>query len=257
MDYLLIGLFALFGSALTLFSGFGLGTLLLPVFGLFFPIDVAIIMTSLVHFSNTILKVILYGKNASKSVLINFGIPAIIFAFLGAYCLQLLSTLKPLYNYSLFDKKFEISYLKVTIGLLLLGFSFLEFTNKFKNVQFTKKQLPIGGALSGFFGGISGHQGALRSAFLIKIGLSKESFIATGVVIACLVDVSRLSIYLPELIVSNTALNYKLIIFAIISAFSGIYVGNKFLQKTTLHFVQNSVVFLLLTYSILLIFGII
>jgi hypothetical protein len=36
-------------SALTLFSGFGLGTLLMPVVALFFPLDLAIAMTAMVH----------------------------------------------------------------------------------------------------------------------------------------------------------------------------------------------------------------
>lgn len=56
---------------------------------------------------------------------------------------------------------------------------------------------------------------------------------------------------------SNTELNYNLIVFATISAFIGVYIGNKFLQKITLGFVQNTVAFLLLAYGILLIFGII
>ena len=33
---------------------------------------------------------------------------------------------------------------------------------------------------SGFFGGLSGMQGALRSAFLARAGLSKEAFVASG-----------------------------------------------------------------------------
>jgi hypothetical protein len=37
--------------------------------------------------------------------------------------------------------------------------------------------------LSGFFGGLSGHQGAFRRAFLIK-PLTKKSFLATKVVIS-------------------------------------------------------------------------
>ena len=40
--------------------------------------------------------------------------------------------------------------------------------------------------MSGFLGGLSGHQVALRSAFLIKCGLTKESFLGSGIVIACL-----------------------------------------------------------------------
>lgn len=48
--------------------------------------------------------------------------------------------------------------------------------------MFPPHWLPLGGLLSGFFGGLSGNQGALRSAFLLKAGLSKEAFIATGTV---------------------------------------------------------------------------
>ena len=51
--------------------------------------------------------------------------------------------------------------------------------------------------MSGFIGGVSGHQGALRSAFLLrfKASITKESFIATNVVIAVFVDVVRLAVY--------------------------------------------------------------
>jgi uncharacterized membrane protein YfcA len=84
MDYIIICLFALLGSALTLFSGFGLGTILLPVFGLFFPIEIAVVLTALVHFMNNIFKLFLFGKKANSAVIFKFGIPAIFFAFLGA-----------------------------------------------------------------------------------------------------------------------------------------------------------------------------
>jgi len=49
--------------------------------------------------------------------------------------------------------------------------------------------------LTRVIGGLSGHQGALRSAFLIKTGLGKEAFIGMGVVCAALVDFSRLIFY--------------------------------------------------------------
>ena len=257
MDYFLVCLVALIGAALTLFSGFGLGTLLLPVFGLFFPIEVAIIMTSLVHFSNNFLKVILFGKNADKSSVLKFGIPAMLFAFLGGYCLKILSDYPILYKYDFLGNQFSVSFLKISIGLLLLLFSLVEFIPKWKNVQFDKKYLPLGGILSGFFGGISGHQGALRSAFLIKTGISKESFIATGVILACLVDISRLSIYIPKISTNNIDLNYKLVALATISAFIGVYFGNKLLKKTTIKSIQNGVALLLFIYGILLIFGLI
>ena len=49
MELILIGLAALFTSALTLFSGFGLGTILMPVFALFFPLPLAIAATAVVR----------------------------------------------------------------------------------------------------------------------------------------------------------------------------------------------------------------
>jgi hypothetical protein len=257
MDYIIICLFALLGSALTLFSGFGLGTILLPVFGLFFPIEIAVVLTALVHFMNNIFKLFLFGKKANKSVILKFGIPAILFAFLGAYLLKLLTQMQPIFKYSISEKSFEIMPLKLIIGLLLIIFSLFDFIPKLKNLEFDKKYLSIGGVLSGFFGGISGHQGALRSAFLIRSGLSKESFIATGVVIACLVDVSRLSIYIPKIVNNELSLNYKLVLFATLSAFLGVYFGNKLLQKTTYKSIQNIVALMLLGYGFLLIFGII
>ena len=138
----------------------------------------------------------------------------------------------------------------------MLFFALIDFLPKYKNIEFEQKYLPIGGILSGFFGGISGHQGALRSAFLIRTNLSKEAFVATGVVIACLVDVSRLSVYLPQIISNKVNIDYKLIVLATLSAFSGVYLGNKILQKTTIKTIQNTVAFLLVIYSILLIIGV-
>ena len=256
MDYVVICLIALIGSALTLFSGFGLGTMLLPVFGLFFPIEIAIILTSIVHFLNNSLKLFLFGKNANKYITLAFGIPAILFAFLGAYVLKILTTMNPIFQYTIAEKTFVIMPIKLIIGVLLMVFSLIEFIPKYKNLSFDKKYLSFGGVLSGFFGGISGHQGALRSAFLIRTNLSKETFIATGVVIACLVDVSRLSVYIPQIIENKINLDYNLLILATLSAFSGVYFGNKLLQKTTIITIQNIIAVMLMIYAILLIIGV-
>jgi len=257
MDYIIICIVALIGAGLTLFSGFGLGTILLPVFGLFFPIEIAVVLTALVHFMNNIFKLFLFGKSADKTIILKFGIPAIFFAYIGAQLLKTLTNSNPISSYVLADKTFQITPLKLIIGFLLIAFALFDFIPKFKKLQFDKKYLSIGGMLSGFFGGLSGHQGALRSAFLIRAGLTKETFIATGVVIACLIDVTRLSVYLPKIINNEVHLDFNLIGLATLSAFIGVYFGNKMLQKTTITTMQNIVAVLLLTYGILLIFGII
>jgi uncharacterized protein len=257
MEYLIICIVALLGSGLTLFSGFGLGTLLVPVFGLFFPIEIAIVLTAIVHFLNNVFKLFLLGKSADKNVVFRFGIPAIVFAFLGAYILTLLSGMQPLLDYKLGNRNFQIMPIKLIIGLLLLFFSLFEIIPKLSNLQFDKKFLPVGGILSGFFGGLSGNQGALRAAFLIRANLSKQSYIATGVVIACLIDISRLIIYSKDIVTHHTQFDYTLLTLATLSAFTGAFFGNKLLKKVTIKNLQNGVAVMLILFAVLLIFGII
>lgn len=256
-EYLVIGLASLLGSGLTLFSGFGLGTILVPVFALFFPIELSIILTAIVHFLNNLFKLILLGRKADRKTIIRFGIPSVLAAFLGAYILSTMSDTKPLVEYAMMGKTFLISPVKLMIAILMLFFSLAEFIPRIKNLAIDPKYLPLGGLLSGFFGGLSGNQGALRTAFLIRVNLSKESFIATGVVLACLIDISRLSIYTEKIILNHTQLNYNLILVATLSAFAGVFIGNKILKKVTLGFVQNTVAVMLLLFSVLLGFGII
>ena len=256
-EYIIICLVALLGSALTLFSGFGLGTILVPVFALFFPIDIAITLTAIVHFLNNIFKLALLGKNADRKVIIKFGIPSIIAAFIGAYLLIYVTKLQPLFIYTLYNKTFYIIPVKLTIGVLLFAFALFDIVPKLTKLQFDTKYLPLGGLLSGFFGGLSGNQGALRTAFLIRTNLTKEAFIATGVVIACLVDISRLTIYSNQIIRFGDQLNYSLIISATLSAFIGAYFGNKLLKKVTIKTIQYLVATMLIVFSILLGLGII
>ncbi|MBI1834480.1 MAG: TSUP family transporter, partial [Burkholderiales bacterium] len=104
MDIIAISLTALLASALTLFSGFGLGTLLMPVVALFFPAEIAIAITAIVHFANNIFKLGLLGKNAHTGVLLRFGLPAILASLTGASLLTYLSHIPPLYSYSLWGK---------------------------------------------------------------------------------------------------------------------------------------------------------
>ena len=256
MTELIICLVALFGSALTFFSGFGLGTILVPVFALFFPIELAIALTAIVHFLNNLFKLSLIGKNINKKTVLDFGIPSIIGAIVGAYLLTFISKMNPIFEYTFYDHTFQVMPVKLTIAILLLLFALFEIIPKLSQLEFDTKYLKIGGLLSGFFGGLSGNQGALRTVFLIRANLSKESFIATGVVIACIVDVIRLSVY-GEQIFKNTELNYSLIIISTISAFIGAFIGNKLLKKITIVTVKYVVSVVLIIFSFLLGLGII
>lgn len=248
---------ALITSLLTFFTGFGLGTILTPVFAVFFPVEIAIALTGIVHFLNNLFKLTLVGRKADKEVLFRFGIPAFFAALLGAYLLLQITDWQPLYSYVIGSKEFTITPVKLVVAVLLIFFAVMEATPYLRNFQFGKDKLILGGILSGFFGGLSGNQGALRSAFLIKSGLSKESFIATGVVIACIVDFSRLGIYMTRFSESGLQDNITLVFAATLSAFAGAFLGSKLLKKVTLSTVQALVTVLLVILSLALGLGLI
>ena len=256
MDYIVICIVAFIGSGLTLFSGFGLGTILTPVFAIFFPIDIAIALTAIVHFLNGIFKLVLIGKDFDKQVFIRFGLPSILAAFVGAYVLIHLSSIPTIYSYILFDKLIEIMPIKLIVGSLLVFFVLMDFLPALTKITFDKKYLSIGGFLSGFFGGLSGNQGALRSAFLIKAGLSKEKFIATGIVIACCIDITRLAVYSTNILKVQEHLDYKIVAAATLSAFAGAFLGIKIIKKITIDILQKFVAIMLLIFALLMIAGI-
>jgi len=257
MEIAIISLVAFIAAILTFFSGFGLGTILTPVFMMFFPVDLAIALTGIVHFLNNIFKLFLVGKNADKNVLLRFGIPAVIAAVLGSLLLVNITDLQPLFSYKALGREIEVFPVKFTIAVLLIIFAFIDLIPSFGRIQFDRSKLPIGGALSGFFGGLSGNQGALRSAFLIKAGLSKEAFIGTAVVVSTFVDFTRLSIYATRLSRTGVSDNLTLILCATLAAISGAWLGNKLLKKITLRSLQIIVAVMLIVISLALGAGII
>lgn len=230
---------AFLASILTFFSGFGLGTILLPVMAIFFPIEVAVALTGVVHFLNNVFKFMLVGRYVAWNVVLRFGLPAIVAAYCGASLL------------------FGISHVKQVVAVLMIIFSLFEILPQFKKIQFGLKWMPIGGVLSGFFGGLSGHQGALRSMFLIRAGLSKEAFIATGVVIACAIDVTRLSVYATQFAAHSLYREWPLLAAATASAFVGAFFGNKLLKKITIDVLQIGVAIMVAALAVLLIIGVI
>ncbi|HEX5685894.1 MAG TPA: TSUP family transporter [Ideonella sp.] len=231
-------------SALTLFSGFGLGTVLMPVFALFFPVPLAIAATAVVHFANNIFKFGLMARQADWRVVARFSVTAAVAAMAGASLLHLFDEMPVVASYTLGGSTFEVTVIKAVIGTLIVVFALLELSPRFQALAFSPSWLALGGALSGFFGGLSGNQGALRSAFLLKSGLSKEAFVATGVVSAVIVDAARLVVYGTGFMASHLATSNALltpVAVGTICAFVGSFVGKRVLQKVTLHAVQITV----------------
>jgi uncharacterized membrane protein YfcA len=250
MEYAVVALVAFAASGLTLVSGFGLGTLLLPAFLLFFPPDLAVAMTGIVHFLNTLFKLLLVGRDADRGIVVRFGLTAIPGAFAGAALLVYTSGLPPIASYELGGRLHHVLPVNLLMAVLIAGFGIMEMLPSARKGRFGRGAIPVGGLLSGFFGGLSGHQGALRSAFLIRAGLTKEAFIGTGVVLACLVDLTRLSVYARHLEATGIGERSVLLAVAAVAAFAGAYSGKRFIRTMTLRSVQIVVSVFLLVIAI-------
>lgn len=242
--YFVIFVAAIITSGLTFYSGFGLGTLLLPVYSLFFPLEVAIASTAIVHAANNAFKIGVVGKQAEKALVIRFGIPAIIAAFAGAAMLRYVSHFGEIIRYSIGTREAVVTPIKISIASLMFVFALFELLPGLCGLKFDKKYLLIGGLLSGFFGGFSGHQGALRSVFLTKVGILPKGFVGTNAVIGFMVDMIRIATYSISFLAVGTISSvnlaeWPLIATGIIVAFSGVLLGKRYLHKITMNVVQT------------------
>lgn len=259
--YLLVALTAFLAAGLTMYSGFGLGTILLPVFALFFPAEVAVVATAMVHGANNVFKVSLLGRLADKEVVLKFGLPAIAAAILGALTLGWVAQSGSAFTIKVNEAVIsEITPVKLLIGLLMIGFALFELLPRFRSLKFERRYLSLGGLLSGFFGGLSGHQGALRSAFLAKTGLGTESFVGSNAMIGFLVDLTRISVYLALFTAAGGQVSdfsgWPLVITGAVSAFCGVLLGKRFLHKVTMASIQTLVGLLLFGVGLALVTGV-
>jgi uncharacterized membrane protein YfcA len=243
-EYLILALLSFFAGGLTLFTGFGLSTILLPVFVIFFPVAIAVPSTAIVHFINNFYKLFIYFKQINTRILIRFGLPALLASIAGAFLLQKLSS--------------NERNLEILLGILIILISFMEMFPAIRNLKIGIKWAPLGGVISGFFGGLSGHQGLFRSAFLVKSGLSKNSFIATGVGIAVLVDITRLSVYSSTIFTTSIISSNDFwlpVIISTTSALFGVSLATDLVKKMTIDVIRNMVFGLIFISGILLVLG--
>lgn len=244
MDYLMIGLVAFFASGLTLYSGFGLGTVLLPTFAIFFPVPIAVAATGTVHLLNNIFKGGLLHRKADWRTVAFFGLPAVPAAIMGARLLVELGNSPQLFAWDLFGRAYGPTAAGVTIGTLMILFAALELQPWFQRLAAPPRSLPLGGLITGFFGGLTGQQGALRAMFLMKSGLDPARYVATGALIAIIIDVSRLPTYASGLRNAHQGLGghgWSLVAVGTLCAFAGAILGVRYLRRATSDVVRSIV----------------
>ena len=259
--FVMVAVAAFLAAGLTMYSGFGLGTLMLPVFALFLPVEMAVVATALVHGANNVFKVSLLGRHADREVVLKFGLTAIVAAIFGALALGWLARMNAQLTVEVNENALsEVTPVKLAIGVLMIAFALFELLPRFRNLEFDRRWLPLGGLLSGFFGGLSGHQGALRSAFLAKTGLTTERFVGSNAVIGFLVDLTRIAVYVALFAAVGAASGgydevWGLVITGSLAAFCGVLLGKRYLHKVTMRSIQTLVGLLLFGVGLALLLG--
>ena len=261
LSYGIVALASFVAAGLTMYSGFGLGTLMLPVFALFFPVEFAVVATALVHGANNVFKVSLLGRHADREVVLKFGLTAIAAAVLGAMALGWISQMGASVSVDVNQQTVaEVTPVKLIIGVLMIAFALFELLPRFQRLEFDRRYLPLGGLLSGFFGGLSGHQGALRSAFLAKSGLTTERFVGSNAVIGFLVDLTRIAVYMALFAAAGKEIGefggWSLVVTGALAAFCGVLIGKRFLHKVTMKSVRTLVGILLFGVGVALVLGV-
>ncbi len=211
-------------------SGFGVGTIMTPVLLLFLPFDQTILLVCILHWFHDIFKLGFFRAGIDWRLFVYFGVPTIVATFFGA----------------LLVSPQQSVVLTSLLGLfLILSVAMMYAVERFE-IPSNWLTGTIGGLLSGFFAGVFGIRGAVRSVFLTAFDLRKATYIGTTGAISLLLDSTRLGVYVWDGIRIPDALMWALLLF-IPASFIGAFVGSRIVHKIPQeHFRAVVSVFLLL-----------
>jgi len=163
-------------------AGFGIGSLMTPLFAARFGVKLAVALVAIPHFAATALRAWRLRRHVDRQVLLGFGITSAAAGLVGAL----------LHGY------LQGRALGIVFGCLLLLAGISGLTGLANRVRFGRRTAWIAGFVSGAFGGLVGNQGGIRSAALLKFDVSKESFVATATVVGVIVDLARVPVYVAS-----------------------------------------------------------
>ncbi|WP_445458342.1 sulfite exporter TauE/SafE family protein [Flavobacterium sp. HNIBRBA15423] len=204
--------FAVLAEIIGTIGGFGSSVFFVPLASFFFDFQTVLGLTAIFHLSSNISKIALFRKGLDKELLLNIGLPSVIFVILGGLLSNYLDT--------------EI--LKIILALFLIGFSLLFLIKKELVIKPEPKESIIGGSLSGFTAGLLGTGGAIRGITMAAFNLEKSVFIATSAAIDFAIDFTRTIVYFKNGYIHQHDLIYVPFLFLI--GLVGTYIGKYILQ---------------------------
>ena len=212
-------------AALTVPAGFGLATMLTPLALLWFtdPHE-AITVVAIIHGAHNAWKLKVLKENLDVSSIKRFGWVLVVGALIGA---SLNSYVNP-------------DPLLLIVGFALVVLPILSATEKWTKLRLPETEDRLGGFSSGFLGGLTGHQGALRALFLQNRIPDKAAYAATAAALALVVDLSRIPVYL-SFHGGGIADEIPLIIGFVIAAILGVNLGKVWLKKWKDSWIRNGI----------------
>jgi len=209
-----VAIASFFAGAISSVAGFGIGSVLTPVFGLAIGVKLGVAAASIPHFVGNALRLWTLRRRIDKGVLKTFGLMSALGALLGA----------------LLHAVAAAPALEIALGVVLIVTGVLGAAGWTDRLRVGRRGASVAGAVSGFLGGLVGYQGGVRAAAMLALDIRKEVFVATAVAVALVVDGARLPVYAfsvgPELLKI-----WPLLIAAVCSVIAGTLLGKPFLGR--------------------------
>ena len=221
-------LLSLLAEIIGTIGGFGSSVFFVPIANFYFDFHSVLGLTALYHLSSNLSKILLFKKGLDKSLLINMGIPSVLFVVIGG----------------LTSRYINSQYLEIILGAFLIVLSLLFLADKGIRVSPNHFNSRLGGMLSGLSAGLLGTGGAIRVLTMAAFNLEKSVFIATSAFIDFMIDSARTIVYFKNGYIHSHDLKY--VPFLLIIGVVGTFFGKKILTYIPESKFRNLSLFLIL-----------
>jgi len=212
-EEILFFILALIAEIIGTMAGFGSSTIFLPLALVFVDFKTAIILVAIFHLFGNLSRIIFFRQGFDKRIILQFGVPSILFSLLGAFLIGLLP--QPV--------------LKLILGIFLIATSTSFLTKPELKISANTGTFFAGGSATGFITALVGTGGALRATLLQGFNIEKTRYIATAATIALGTDVTRIPVYISQGFLTDQYYLYLPVLFGV--AFAGSFIGRRIVKR--------------------------
>lgn len=210
----LLAVASIVAGAIASVAGFGIGSLLTPVFALRVDMKVAVAAVAIPHLVATALRLTMMRQHVDWRLVRSFGVMSAVGGLTGA----------------LLQQRLRGPGLVLVFGGLLVFAGLTGLTGVMERLRLGRTSAWVAGLLSGVFGGLVGNQGGIRSAALLGFDVRPAAFVASATAAALMVDLARMPVYVA-LEADRLADLAGLIALAVAGAVAGTIGGERVLRR--------------------------